>query len=69
MALRKAFPNERDYDFWNILLCFLVHRDSSVEEKQRTMFGMLAYRMISKVSPDPSVAQVRTFGYIEPGQC
>lgn len=48
MALRKAFPNERIYDFWNILLCFLVERDVRVSEKERVLFGTLAYRLISK---------------------
>ena len=48
MALRKAFPADRNYDFWNMLLCFLVHQDDRVTEKERTLFGTLAYRLMSK---------------------
>ena len=50
MALRKAFPNERNYDFWNILLCFLVERDERTSEKERMLFGTLAYRLMSKAA-------------------
>lgn len=50
MALRKAFPNERSYDFWNILLCFLVQRDERTSDKERLLFGTLAYRLISKAA-------------------
>lgn len=50
MALRKAFPTERNYDFWNILLCFLVERDDRATDKERTLFGMLAYRLVSKAA-------------------
>jgi N-terminal acetyltransferase B complex non-catalytic subunit len=50
MALRKAFPTERNYDFWNILLCFLVQQDDRATEKERTLFGTLAYRLVSKAA-------------------
>jgi len=50
MALRKAFLKERQYDYWNILMCYLVHKDSALPEKDRSLFGTLAYRMISKAA-------------------
>lgn len=58
MALRKAFPNERQHDFWNILLCFLVHQDNSVTQKERNLFGTLAYRMMSKAAESIPTDQV-----------
>lgn len=48
MALRKAFPKERQYEFWNILMYFLIHEDKSLLEKDRALFGTLAYRLITK---------------------
>src|SRR5271170_8136283 len=50
MALRKAFPQERKYDFWNILMCYLINKDASLPEKDRTLFGMLAFRLVSKAA-------------------
>ena len=50
MALRKAFPKDRQYDFWNIIMCYFIHEDLKVPEKDRKMFGMLANRMISKAA-------------------
>jgi hypothetical protein len=50
MALRKAFPKDRQYEFWNILMYFLVHEDKSLPEKDRNLFGSLAYRLISKAA-------------------
>ena len=50
MALRKAFPAERKYDFWNILICYLIHEDLSQPEKDRKLFGTLANRMITKAA-------------------
>lgn len=50
MALRKAFPKDRQYEYWNILMYFLVHRDASVPEKDRHLMGTLAYRLISKAA-------------------
>ncbi|RMZ81968.1 hypothetical protein DV737_g2267, partial [Chaetothyriales sp. CBS 132003] len=49
-SFKKAFPKERQYEFWNVVMCFLVHLDSSVDEKQRALFGMLAYRMLVKLA-------------------
>lgn len=45
-----------------MLLCFLVHKDPAVEEKQRAMFGTLAYRMINKAAPNTAADQVRSQG-------
>ena len=50
MALRKGFPKDRNYDFWNVLMCYLIHKDPSLSEKDRTLFGTLAYRLISKAA-------------------
>lgn len=50
MALRKASPKERKYDFWNILMCYLIHEDESFLEKDRKLFGTLANRMIVKAT-------------------
>jgi hypothetical protein len=61
MALKKAFPSDRNYDFWNILLCYLISQDMSLAEKDRTLFGMLAYRLTSKAAADVPTTQVRTF--------
>jgi N-terminal acetyltransferase B complex non-catalytic subunit len=58
MALRKAFPSDRNYDFWNILLCFLVHQDDRATEKERTLFGTLAYRLMSKAAETAPADQV-----------
>ena len=52
MALRKAFPKDRNYDFWNILMCYLIHTDSPRPEKEKTLFGTLAYRLISKAAEE-----------------
>jgi len=50
MALRKGFPKERNYDFWNVLMCYLTHKDLSRPEKERMLLGTLAYRLISKAA-------------------
>lgn len=50
MAMRKAFPKERKYDYWNILLCYLIHEDENCPEKDRKLFGTLANRMIVKAA-------------------
>ena len=50
MALRKAFAKDRQYEFWNILMYFLVHKDTTVPEKDRSLLGTLAYRLISKAA-------------------
>ena len=50
MALRKGFPKDRNYDFWNTLMCYLISKDMSASEKDRTLYGTLAYRMICKAA-------------------
>jgi N-terminal acetyltransferase B complex non-catalytic subunit len=51
MGMRKAFPNDRNYDFWNILACHIIHTQHDVvSDKERMMFGTLAYRMILKAA-------------------
>ena len=50
MALRKGFPKDRNYDFWNILMCYLISKDESASEKERALYGTLAYRMICKAA-------------------
>ena len=52
MALRKAFPKERKYDYWNILICYLISQDSKLQAKDRNLFGTLANRMITKAARD-----------------
>ena len=59
MALRKVFPTERKYDMWNILMCFLIHDDDSVSDKERSTFGMLSYRLMSKAAEALTVESVR----------
>jgi len=59
MGLRKAFHSERQYEFWNIMMCYLVHRDATLPEKERTLFGTLAYRLISKAADLVPKDQVR----------
>lgn len=50
MALRKSSPKDRDYDFWIIFMCYMIHQDPSISEKERNLFGTLAYRMLSKAA-------------------
>jgi N-terminal acetyltransferase B complex non-catalytic subunit len=50
VALQKAFPKERKYNFWKTLFSYLVHGDPTLEDGQRKLFGMLAYRFISKAA-------------------
>ena len=50
MGMRNSFPNERHYEFWNILMCFLIHKQDDLSDKDRMLFGTLAYRMISKAA-------------------
>ncbi|KAK5076806.1 hypothetical protein LTR64_005714 [Lithohypha guttulata] len=54
MALRKAFPKERKYDYWNILMCYLISQDGTSQEKDRKLFGTLASRMVTKAAQDKS---------------
>ena len=51
MGLRKSFPKDRNYEFWNIMMCHLIHQDhDGVDEKTRLLFATLAYRMITKAA-------------------
>ena len=50
VALRKAFPKERKYEFWKTLFSYLIQQDPSLEKNQRKLFGTLAYRFISKAA-------------------
>ncbi len=50
MALRKSSPKDRNYEFWTIFMCCLMYEDRSISEKERNMFGTLAYRMLSKAA-------------------
>jgi N-terminal acetyltransferase B complex non-catalytic subunit len=50
MGLRNTFPQEREYEFWNTQMCFLINRQDDLPEKDRMLFGTLAYRMISKAA-------------------
>ena len=50
VALRKAFPKERKYEFWKTLFSYLIQMDPAADEKQRKLFGTLAYRFISKAA-------------------
>lgn len=59
MGLRNAFPKERNYEFWNILMCYLIHMQDELPEKDRMLFGTLAYRMISKAAEIIPRDQVR----------
>jgi len=59
MGLRKSFPKERNYEFWNIMMCALIQHDRTQAAKDRNLFGTLAYRMISKAAETISTDQVR----------
>jgi len=50
MALRRSSPKERNYEFWTIFMCYLLHQDASISEKERNMFGTLAYRLLAKAA-------------------
>jgi N-terminal acetyltransferase B complex non-catalytic subunit len=50
MALRKTSPKDRNHEFWTILMCYMIHQDKSIPDKERTMFGTLAYRLLSKAA-------------------
>ena len=58
MSLRKGFSKDRNYDFWNVLMCYLIHNDPSRTEKERALFGTLAYRLISKAAEAVPVDKV-----------
>jgi hypothetical protein len=63
MGLRKSFPKERNYEFWNIMMCYLIHMDDGLSEKEKMLFGTLAYRMISKAAEIIPADQVRRKGF------
>lgn len=58
MGMRNNFPKERHYEFWNILMCHLISRQESLPEKDRTLFGTLAYRMMTKAAEAIPVGEV-----------
>jgi hypothetical protein len=66
MALRKGFPKERNYDFWNVLMCYFIYKDASRPEKERILFGTLAYRLISKAAEAVPTDKVRFPTRLEP---
>ncbi len=59
MGLRKSFPKDRNYEFWNIMMCHLIHEQHDLPEKDRMLFGTLAYRMITKAAEIIPTDQVR----------
>ena len=48
MALRKAVPTDRNYDFWNIFMNYMMSKDEKLPEKERSMYRTLAYRMLGR---------------------
>lgn len=50
MALRRSSPKDRDHDFWIIFMYYMIHQDPFIPEKERNLFGTLAYRMLSKAA-------------------
>ena len=56
--MRKSFPKDRNYEFWNIAMCYLISVQSGVPEKDRMLFGTLAYRMITKAVEAIPASQV-----------
>lgn len=59
MALRRSSPKDRNYEFWTILMCYMLHQDQSVSEKERNMFGTLAYRLLAKAADAVAQEKVR----------
>ncbi|GJP87757.1 cytoskeleton organization protein [Aspergillus niger] len=49
-AQKSNFPKTRKYHLWAIFLSYLVSIDQASSEADRKLFGMLAYRMISKAA-------------------
>ena len=66
MGMRIAFPKERNYEYWNILMCHLIQKQEDLPEKDRMLFGTLAYRMISKAAESISKDKVSQ-GIVERG--
>ncbi|KAI5805362.1 N-acetyltransferase B complex non catalytic subunit-domain-containing protein [Peziza echinospora] len=52
MHLQKAFPKRREYYFWAVVSCILLHNSLPESAPDRKLFGMLAYRMISKAKDE-----------------
>ncbi|KAK2748284.1 hypothetical protein FQN57_000942 [Myotisia sp. PD_48] len=55
MALQNNFPKQRQYYFWAIFMCYLIAKDPRNADNERKMFGLLAYRMISKAASNVPV--------------
>ncbi|KAI9791920.1 MAG: hypothetical protein M1833_001302 [Piccolia ochrophora] len=52
MNLQKSFLQKREYFFWAILCCHMLHESHDASESEHKLFGTLAYRMISKAASD-----------------
>ncbi|PYH93734.1 putative cytoskeleton organization protein [Aspergillus ellipticus CBS 707.79] len=50
MSLQSNFPKTRKYHLWAIFLSYLISIDAASSEADRRLFGMLAYRMVSKAA-------------------
>ncbi|KMP09176.1 hypothetical protein CIHG_03505 [Coccidioides immitis H538.4] len=50
MSLQINFPKTRRYYFWAIFMCYLIAADAGSSLADKTLFGTLAYRMISKAA-------------------
>jgi N-terminal acetyltransferase B complex non-catalytic subunit len=64
VALRKAFPKERKYDFWKTLFSYLIQKDPTLEDNLRQLFGTLAYRFISKAAETVPKDKVHHFIFL-----
>lgn len=40
-------------------MCYMLHQDQSVSEKERNMFGTLAYRLLAKAADAVAQEKVR----------
>lgn len=63
MALQSNFPKTRKYHLWAIFLSYLVSIDQASSEADRKLFGMLAYRMISKAAESVPSDSVCSFPF------
>ncbi|EEP79941.1 predicted protein [Uncinocarpus reesii 1704] len=50
MNLQINFPRARKYYFWAIFMCYLISADPTSSPADKSLFGTLAYRMISKAA-------------------
>ena len=48
--LRTNFPNERNWEFLNILMLFMLHQDRSRPTHERMLHGRLAYNFMKKAA-------------------